>query len=91
MQLNTTHPTIANMFDLLEKRKNIENLIKKIDYNYYSQFINKDLNFIDEVQRIHTIVNNPGPQTFRKYLDHEAQIRRNLRKKSKKFRENLEM
>ena len=34
------------MFDLLDKRKNIENLIKELDENYTCEFSNNDIGFI---------------------------------------------
>ena len=69
-ELNTTTPTISNMFDLLEKRKNIENLIKELDENYTCEFSNNDLGFIEEVNLIHSTINNPTPDKLKAYLEH---------------------
>lgn len=57
------------MFDLLEKRKNIENLIKELNEDYYCPFTNQDYSFMDEVARIHSIILNPTSEKLRTYLE----------------------
>ena len=78
------------MFDLLEKRKNIEEELKELEGINDGGYLDiEDVNFLEAVQKINRDIFEIEPQKLKDHLEKEARVMKKLRKLHKKKIDDL--